>query len=191
MAIETAKQYFFRYAWPCTEVILADKRITQQRFDNLKSAIENNITPSREILEDTYKVAIDNLKELAERINAERNKGNNHNSNINDKNQNNQIDYWDVEVIKAYFTEKVHNEFIESEKAFFSKFPPSIKDLCRIHKAVIEKIENINGKRIVFVRYNVKSNVKSKERRCINLYNLELKQGDEVIIHYAYVIEKA
>jgi len=183
-----SEQYFFKYAWPCTEIILTDKRITQQRFDDLKYAVENDITPSREILEDTYKVAIDNLKELAERMNLEESKDNNQNNGSNN-NEDEKINYWDLEIVKAYFSEKEHNALIDSERAFFSRFPPSIRDLCKIHKAIIENIENINGKAIVFVKYNDDKGI-SKERRCINIYNLEIKANDCVIIHYAYVIEK-
>ena len=169
----TPEQYFFKYAWPCTEVILADKRISQQRFNDLKYAIENDITPSREVLEETYKVAFANLKELAARMSAERNQ---------------QINYWDMEVIRKYFTEEEHNMLIDSEKAFFSRFPPSVRDLCKIHTAVIDKIETIAGKVIVFVSYQI--NDKKIERRCINIYNLKLNPQDKVIIHYGYIIEK-
>ncbi|MBT4540471.1 hypothetical protein HOC35_03075 [Candidatus Woesearchaeota archaeon] len=162
-----SEQYFFKYAWPCTEVILMDKRIRQQRFDDLKYAVENDITPSREVLEDTYKVAFVNLKELAERMNK---------------------DCWDIEVIKRYFSEDEHNMLIESEKAFFNKFPPTVRDLCKIHTAIIDKIETIAGKRIMFVKYKI--NGKEIERRCINIYNLSIEPNDIVIIHYAYIIEK-
>ncbi|MBT4823887.1 hypothetical protein HN695_00790 [Candidatus Woesearchaeota archaeon] len=175
MIKDTPEQHFFKYAWPCTEIILTDKRIPQQRFDDLKYAIENNITPSREILEDTYKVAFANLKELAERLSKEQNK---------------EINYWDMEVIQRYFTEAEHNMFIESEKAFFCKFPPAVKDLCKIHTAVIDKIEVISDRIILFVKYKDDKG-EEKERRCLNIYNLEIKPQDKVIIHYGYIIEKA
>ena len=194
----TAEKYFFKYAWPCTEVILTDKRISQQRFDDLKYAAEHDIVPNRDVLEDTYKVAFANLKELAERMNAEKNTYENKEEDKEfGKEKNKKINYWDIEVIKRYFTPEEHNMFIESEKAFFSKFPPSVKDLCKIHTAVIDKIETIAGKKIIFVSYNSddcnndEKECKKKERRCINLYNLPINIGDKVIIHYAYIIEKA
>ncbi|MFC1731419.1 hypothetical protein ACFL6I_13960 [candidate division KSB1 bacterium] len=153
-------QYFFRYAFPCAEVLLQLKRISQQRFDDLKFAAENNITPSREILEDTYKVAFENLMKIA-----------------NDMKK----DYWDIEVIKKYFEEDKHNEFINTGHGTFGNAPESMKDMCRVITAVIEEIKG----HILKVKYD------GKERMCRNIYNLKLKQGDKVRVHYGYVVEKA
>jgi len=154
------EQYFFRYAFPCAEVLLQIKRITPQRFKDIKFAAENGVVPSREVLEDTFKTAIDNMKKIA----AEEGK-----------------DHWDISVVKKYFDEGEHNRFIDCGGGFFGHAPPTIKDLCRITTAVVEDIKG----EIVKVKYD------SKERMCVNLYNLKLKKGEKVKIHYAYIIETA
>ena len=60
----TPEQYFFRYAFPCAEVLMQLKRVTPERFEELKTLAETGKTPSREILEDTYKLAMENLKKI-------------------------------------------------------------------------------------------------------------------------------
>lgn len=153
------EQLFFRYAWPCAEVLLQLKRISQERFDELKKAAESSSVPSREILEDTFKVAFENLKKIA----AEAKK-----------------DYWDIEVVRKYFEEHGHNEFINSGHGTFGNAPESMKDLCRIKEGTVEEI--IGG--IVRVKYG------KSERMCKNIYRLKLKKGDNVAMHYGYAIEK-
>ena len=161
------EQYFCRYAFPCAEILLQIKRIDQKRFDEIKSAAEKGIVPSRKVLEDTFKTAFDNIKKIA----AKEGK-----------------DYWDISVIKKYFDEGEHNDFIDCGGGFFGHAPATIKDLCRIKTAVVEDIPgvNIQGEKaeIVKVKYN------GKERMCINFYKLKLKKGDKVKLHYAYIIEK-
>jgi hypothetical protein len=162
-----SEQYFFRYAFPCAEVLLQIKRIDQKRFDEIKSAAEKGIVPSREILEDTFKTAFENIKKIA----AKEGK-----------------DYWDISVIKKYFDEGEHNDFIGCGGGFFGHAPATIKDLCMIKTAIVEEIkaDDIQGNKseIVKVKYD------GKERMCINFYNLKIKKGDKVKLHYAYIIEK-
>ena len=153
-------QLFFRYAWPCTEVILQKKKITQERFDQLKKAAEGGRTPAKEILEDTYKTAFTNLKKIAAEIKK---------------------DYWDIEVIRKYFEEGGHNDFISSGGGEFGHAPESLKDLCRIKEGIVEEI--IGG--IVRVRHG------KKERMCRNIYHLKLRKGDSIVMHYGYVVSKA
>jgi hypothetical protein len=125
------EQYFFKYAFPCAEVLLQIKRIDQKRFDDLKFAAENGVVPSREILEDTFKTAFDNIRKIA----AEEGK-----------------DYWDISVIKKYFDEGEHNKFIDCGGGFFGHAPATIKDLCRVTTAVVEDV----GGDAVKVRYDGK-----------------------------------
>lgn len=115
---KTPEQYFFRYAFPCAEVLLQTKRIDQKRFDELKSAIDRGATPSREVLEDTFRTAFENMKGIAKREGK---------------------DHWDISVIRRYF-EEGHNMFIDSGGGYFGKSPESIKDMCRIKEAVVGSI---------------------------------------------------
>lgn len=153
------EQYFFRYAFPCTEVILQKKKITQQRFDDLKFAAENNIVPSRKILEDTYKTALENLKDIAAKEGR---------------------DCWDISVIKKYFGQGEHNNFIDSGRGEYGHAPESLKDMCRIKEGIVDDIKGD----IIRVKYD------SKERMCRNIYGIGLKKGSKVVIHYGYIVRK-
>ncbi|PIN87079.1 hypothetical protein COV19_01525 [Candidatus Woesearchaeota archaeon CG10_big_fil_rev_8_21_14_0_10_44_13] len=155
------EQYFFRYAWPCTEVLLEKKKVSQQRFNDLKFAANNNIIPLRNVLEDTYKTAFENLKNIAKAMKK---------------------DHWDISVIKRYFDEGEHNNFINSGKGEFGHAPESLKDMCRVHEGVIDSI----NKGFIRVEYDNER----KARMCMNPYKIKLKPGDRVKIHYGYVIEK-
>lgn len=152
--------YFFRYAFPCTEVLLQKKKISQQRFDELKSAAEKGITPSKEILEDTYKTALENLRQIA----AKEGK-----------------DCWDISVVKKYFEEDGHNNFIDSGRGEYGHAPESLKDMCRIKEGIVDDIKGD----IISVKYN------GKERMCRNIYGIELKKGSKVVIHYGYIVSRS
>ncbi len=125
------EQYFFRYAWPCTEILLQTKRVSQERFDNLRELAEEGETPSREILEDTYKGAFENLKKIAQEL---------------------KLDYWDISVIKRYFIGNWHNEFINNGGGTFGHAPEPMKDMCRINIGIVEEI----GDRFVTVKFGTK-----------------------------------
>lgn len=153
------EQYFFRYAWPCAEVLLQLKRISQERFDEIKAAAEKGITPSREMLEDTYQVAFKNIKEIAEEEGK---------------------DYWDISVIKRYFEGEQHNKFINSGHGTFGKAPEAMKDICRIINGTIMEVKDD------IIKVSYKNNV----RMCRNIYKLKLKKGDNVRIHYGYIVDK-
>ncbi|MCX6707931.1 MAG: hypothetical protein NT001_07430 [Candidatus Woesearchaeota archaeon] len=115
------EQYFFRYAWPCTEVILQKNKITKERFEQLKKAAESGETPSRDVLEDTYKTAFENLRKIA------KNRGK---------------DYFDIDVINEYFELGGHNDFINSGGGEFGHAPESMKDICRIIYGTVMDIKD-------------------------------------------------
>ncbi|HLC98975.1 MAG TPA: hypothetical protein VJC00_03145 [Candidatus Nanoarchaeia archaeon] len=152
------EQYFFRYAWPCTEMLLIRKKISEVRYKELKFSAESNITPSRKILEDTYKTAISQLKKISS-------------------------DYWHIPVIRKYFLEE-HNRFIDSGEPEIAKCTPAQRELCKVYTGVVGEVKKAGDYDVVIVRYG------KSERRCINLYGLELKKGDAVTVHYNFVIEK-
>ncbi|MCX8147528.1 MAG: hypothetical protein N3D84_03610 [Candidatus Woesearchaeota archaeon] len=156
------EQYFFRFAWPCTETLLQKKKITQQRFNDLKFAAEHNLAPSRNILEGTYKNAFENLKKIAKQMKK---------------------DYWDIEVIKKYFEQGEHNRIIESGHGEYGNAPPTLKEMCKISKGIVEKVEIKEGRKVFSV------NINGKERKCLDFYNLLPKEGDKVLVHYAYIVK--
>lgn len=152
------EQYFFRYAWPCTEMLLVRKKISEMRYKELKFAAESNITPARQVLEETYKTAIEQLRKVSS-------------------------DYWQIPVIRRYFVEE-HNAFIDSGHAEIANATPEQRELCKVYEGIVEEIKRAGDYNVVIVRYD------SRERRCINLYGLDIKRGDAVTIHYNFVIEK-
>lgn len=156
----SSEQYFFRYAFPCTEVLLQKGKITKERFDSLKKAAESGKIPAKEILEDTYKTAFENLKKIANEMKR---------------------DYWDIEVIRKYFDEGGHNDFINSGGGEFGHAPESLKDMCRIKEGTAEEI----------IGDIVRVKCGSRERMCRNIYKLRLRKGDNVVIHYGYIVGRA
>ncbi len=83
------EQYFLRYAFPCAQVLLDLKRITQADYDKLKNAVLNNEVLSRVYLEKIFVKAVTGMRTVSE-------------------------DIWDVNVIKEYFHNK-HDEMISKD----------------------------------------------------------------------------
>lgn len=132
---ESVERYFFKYAFPCSQVLLQLKKISQEEYTDLRKKFLKKEFPSRETLERVFSAAFTRIKKLAEKM---------------------QKDYWNPAVIKEYW-ENYHNQIITEGDGMYGKAPESFKDLCRINIAkVIERkgnmlIVNIDGnRRIVF-----------------------------------------
>jgi len=122
MTDETPEHYFFKFAFPCSHLILEDKGITKEEFENLKNRFLNKENPDKETLEKIFPTAFRRIKKLAEKLGKP---------------------YWDFSVIKQYW-EKEHNRLIDSNEDGYEKQPESFKDLCRILTAkIIDKKQDM------------------------------------------------
>ncbi|MFH1638213.1 MAG: HypC/HybG/HupF family hydrogenase formation chaperone [Candidatus Woesearchaeota archaeon] len=111
------EQYFLRYAFPCAFVLLNQKRITKEEYDELEKAFYETKVLSREKLESVFASAFRRIKALA--------KGK---------------DYWDIEVLREYFV-SYHNQCIDEGEGDYSKFPKDFRELCKVKKCRILKKE--------------------------------------------------
>lgn len=69
MANLTGEQLFFRYAWPCAEIRLSRKEITEEQFGLLKFFRDNqHRNPGRKLLIACFPVAVKDLTEVAHRM---------------------------------------------------------------------------------------------------------------------------
>jgi hypothetical protein len=105
-----AEEYFFRYAFPCAQVLLDQKKIDGQTYSMLKDLYERGKAPGREVLESSFRSAFRRLKIVAAEM---------------------ERDAWDCEVIRRYFLEQ-HNEFIDRREGDYARFPASFCELCKV-----------------------------------------------------------
>ena len=160
---------FFKYAFPCSQVLLQQGKITKEEYEDLKKKFLDCGAPEREILERVFSAAFVRIKKLA----SEQNK-----------------DYWDFEVINEYW-ENYHNKIIDEGEGIYGKAPESFKDLCKIHEAeVVERKGNM-----LIVRYSgdgSRDEDRSRdetERVIFDTLVKDAKVGDKVKIHYGYGVE--
>jgi len=196
------EEYFFKYAFPCSQVLLQQRRISQEKYKNLMDMYNKGQTPDREVLESVFQAAFTRIKKLA--VEMQRN-------------------YWDLSVIKEYW-EKYHNQIIKQGEGMYGKAPESFKDLCRIHVAEVvevkgemmrvkydgggeggdyggscgsdesggragDKDENDKNEDHDKIERN-RENEKKNERIVSNILVPDVKVGDKVRIHYGYAIER-
>src|SRR5689334_10394484 len=119
-----AEKLFFLYAFPCSNVLVEMKAITQERFDSLKKDFEEGRVPSRPILEDSFKAAFRRIKVLAKEMNIS--------------------DYWDIKVMEEYWRNGNHNKNIDEGDGNYKNFPQIFCDFCKVHEAkVVGKAQNM------------------------------------------------
>jgi hypothetical protein len=169
-------EYFFRYAFPCTEELLNRRWVSKETFNKFTKAAhelalgKRESIPARQEMESAYKNAFRRIKRLAAEL----------------KN-----DYWSIDVIREYFLRE-HNACIEGGEDHYSNEPESFKELCRVQEAQIigfkQTVEMVyDGKKRKVDAYMV--SYEGKERPVFNFYNLKDLKG-KVRIHYAFIIEK-
>ncbi|MFH1399167.1 MAG: hypothetical protein ABIG95_03575 [Candidatus Woesearchaeota archaeon] len=118
----TPEKLFFRYAFPCAQVLLDLKRIDQACYDELKRMFYASETPNREVLQSVFTNGFRRLKSVAAKMNKEP---------------------WDVEVIRKYFGEE-HNVFIDAGEGEYAKFGEDFKCLCKVYYAeIVDKKGNV------------------------------------------------
>ena len=158
----TPETAFLRYAFPCAHLIREDNRISDAEFEELHKGALGDLYVAREKIEGIFKQGIRRLKETAEREGLE---------------------YWSVEAIRTYFRD-YHEEYIEANDGTYKIFPQSLKELCKVKKAKIDKMVDLE-RRIAEVEIDGK-------KRPVFLELIEdADVGDEVYVHYAYAVEKA
>ncbi|MBN1544844.1 hypothetical protein JW898_05285 [Candidatus Woesearchaeota archaeon] len=73
--------YFLRYAFPCARVLVdLRKDITEEEFEQMQNAVENDIPLSRKYLEKVFHLAFERMKTVSD-------------------------DVWNVKTIRKYFCE--------------------------------------------------------------------------------------
>ena len=150
---------FLKYAFPCAFVIRQRGEINEEEFKRLEeAAIHNKVLP-REMLERIFFRAFERIKIVAQSMKR---------------------DIWDAEVIRAYFVKK-HNAIIDEGMYSYATAPPSLKDLCKVHKATVKDIKDD----ILIVEYGT-----GKRRPVMKSLVPNAKKGDKVTIHYGYAIEQ-
>ena len=153
-----AEVYFLRYAFPCSSTSMQRGEINQEQFDELREAAINNRVLPREKLERVYHRAFEIIGKLANELNR---------------------DKWDLEVIKEYFLKR-HNEIIEEGMYDYKRVPASLRELCKVHRAEIVKIND----NVLTVRYN------GKKKKVLSDLVRDVREGDMVNIHHGYAVEK-
>ena len=82
--------YFLRYAFPCARVLVDfRKTLTEEEYDKMREAVENDTPLPREYLEKTFPKAMMGLKKISK-------------------------DYWNVATIRKYFCE-CHEEMLSTD----------------------------------------------------------------------------
>jgi hypothetical protein len=157
--ILSPERYFLLYAYPCSFVLVDLGKISEEKRKELERKLLNNEPINKKELEKIFTAAFQRLKVIAEEMKK---------------------DYWDLEVIKEYFFGEKHNDFINKQDGMYAELGPTIRELCKIHKAeVIEKRENI-----LTVKYN------GIARNVFATLTPQVKVGDKVTVHWAFAIEK-
>jgi hypothetical protein len=155
----SSEKYFLRYAYPCSFVLVDLGKISDAKRKELEKKLLKNESVSKKELEKIFVSAFRRLKQIAKE------RGRN---------------YWDLEIIKEYFFGEKHNDFIDKQEGMYSEFGPTLRELCKVHKAeVIEKRGNI-----LTVKYN------GIARNVFATLTPKVKVGDKVTVHWAFAIEK-
>jgi len=155
----SSEKYFLMYAYPYSFVLVVLVKISDVKRKELEKKLLKNESVSKKELEKIFVSAFRRLKQIAKE------RGRN---------------YWDLEVIKEYFFGEKHNDFIDKQDGMYSEFGPTLRELCKVHKAeVIEKRGNI-----LTVKYN------GIARNVFATLTPKVKVGDKVTVHWAFAIEK-
>lgn len=156
---DTPERYFLKYAYPCSFVLVDLGEINDEKRKDLEEKLLKNKPIDREELEDIFKAAFKRIKQIAKEMKK---------------------DYWDLDVIKEYFFGEKHNDFIDKRDGMYAEFSPTIRNLCKVHKAeVTERRDNV-----LTVKYD------GIARNIFATLVPDVKIGDKVTVHWAFAIEK-
>ena len=122
------EQYFFKYAFPCAQVLLDQHKIDKAAYDELKRRFYANEDVSKKDLEQIFVNGFRRLKIVANKMGKQP---------------------WDNEVIRRYFVEE-HNQFIDEGEGEYANFGEDFRSVCKVYEAeIIDKKDNI-----LTVKYN-------------------------------------
>ena len=82
-----AEEYFFRYAFPCSETLMQLKRISEEDYEALKEMFFSRKYPDKKTIERLFPVSLGRIRILADEISD---------------------DVWGIETIKEYW-QRYHN----------------------------------------------------------------------------------
>ncbi len=125
-----AEEYFFRYAYPCSDMLIRIGRLDKERKEILDKEFKSNVIPTKLELEECFPEAFRRIKKIAKEMRR---------------------DYWDIYVIKKYFRE-YHNKFIDANDGYYARLPKTIKDVCKVHVAEVLDVKD----NILVVKYDHK-----------------------------------
>lgn len=155
---------FFRYAFPCTRVILDRGGINQENYSKLEELAREGKAPNFDELEKIYKNAFSIMKKLYGKK------------------------YRHKKSIEAYWIGGDHNKEINSNPDYKDK-SEEFKNLCKVRKVnIIGKAPFLKETSAWFV---FKEQGNNEEQTAWNPYSLEIKKNDIVNIHHNIIIEKA
>jgi len=125
-----AEEYFFRYAYPCSETLVRLGKLNRERKEVLDKEFKADVIPTKLELEECFPAAFGRIKKLAKEMKR---------------------DYWDIVVIRKYFQEE-HNKYIDADDGDYKRLPPAIKDVCKVY---ISEVLDVKGN-ILLVKYDHK-----------------------------------
>jgi len=154
---------FFRYAFPCTRVILERGEMDQQTYSKLAEMARNGKSPGFEELEKIYQEAFRIMRKRY---------GENYKTQQN---------------IELYWRGGDHNRAIDEEEKYKDK-TESFRNLCKVRKMiVVNKAPYLKDTTEWFI---VRENERSEELVAWNPYNIGVKKGDVVNTHHNMIVEK-
>ena len=153
------ESYFLRYAYPCSFMLVDLGKITNKKRQELEKRLLLGQPVPRQELEKIFAAAFKRLRQIASEMKK---------------------DCWDLDVIKEYFFGERHNDFIDRLDGIYAELGPSLRELCKVHKAqVIDKRGNV-----ITVKYD------GVARNVFSTLVPDAKPGDRVTVHWAFAIEK-
>ena len=155
---------FFRYAFPCTRVIMDRGDMDQDSYSRLEELAKEGKAPPFKELEQVYKNAFVIMKKLY---------GNKYRSKHS---------------IESYWRGGGHNNEIDNNPDYKDR-TEDFKKLCRVRKVVVTGKAPYFRETSSWLM--IKETGISDEQVVWNPYNVEIKKGDEVNIHHNIIVEKA
>lgn len=156
------ENFFLRYAFPCAQIIVQRREISDVEYKELERIAINNEKISKKRLEKVFHRAFEFIESLAKRMNK---------------------DKWDIEVIKEYFYND-HNRSICEGEGVYKNAPEMLKELSMVHVATVIKADG----EVLTVEYEDTTGNK-KQRNVFNSFVPQAKVGDRVRTHYGYAVE--
>lgn len=155
------KMLFLRYAMPCVSTFVTRGKVSQEEADHMIEQVSHGKVP--ETAMNLFKVAHAMCEVTAGEMNKK---------------------VIDAEVTRQYFHVK-HNDVVNSDYALMHDFNP---DCCKIH---IGKVMAVDAGRATV---ETKIETELGQETMVKPYRTDfckVKVGDEVVVHYDFIVERA